>query len=296
MCADRAGRLIVPRGVGAAMSIYRIEDNGAISYREIPIHAAFEIHCAAIHGDYLFAAGVDWLGKTSRIAALRACNISGNQIEWASISLPRQIDGPSKIIDDLLVLNNELIVLDNLLIPKYVAIFDISRMPEIRLKNALSFCNGTWEEASQIVVGDAWAAILSQSINHGWSAQHISLWSYPQWETVGTVHDSLGGLMQVAQAKESILGGQWSRLAALGKWLLIEAADGLAVLDVHDLLRERPCSEERKLLGRGADLTPHAKRSLRLFPERKATLVGLSAWGRAVLMADPPVVLEEVGL
>jgi hypothetical protein len=91
------------------------------------------------------------------------------------IDIPiKTIEGKS--IDDILIRNNLLLLVDNIVFPKYIFKYDISisNNPKIIGVHELEN-NGTYEHIIKGDINDNWIILFSSSVNHGVSFQHISI-------------------------------------------------------------------------------------------------------------------------
>jgi len=116
---------------------------------------------------------VIYLGGDSRgeIFAMIDCN----EMELSTINLPIRVHR-GKSIDDILLINNKMILVDNIVFPKYLFEYDISypskpkHIKTEELKN-----HGTYEHIIKGDINNDWLVLLSSSVGDGGSSNHITI-------------------------------------------------------------------------------------------------------------------------
>lgn len=98
--------------------------------------------------------------------------------QWSPVQVPIEVAGGwGKSIDALLIDGLRLIVIDNLVTPCWLLVYDISEPLQPKLSTVESLKDhGTYEQVSGASVGREWIAILTNTLS-GWSGahQHITL-------------------------------------------------------------------------------------------------------------------------
>jgi len=102
-------------------------------------------------------------------------NLDASDYAIKSLGIPIEM-GYGKAIDDILILGNKLILVDNLIYPKYLFEYDISTPHNpIHIKTVELENNGTYEH---IVCGDInehWMVLLSSTFGMGGASDYISI-------------------------------------------------------------------------------------------------------------------------
>jgi hypothetical protein len=102
-------------------------------------------------------------------------DFGSDKFKIENVDLPIQkIQGKS--IDDILVLKNDLILVDNIIYPKFILYYDISNpnLPIYKKSDKLPN-NGTYEHIIKADISDNWLVLFSSTIGKLGSAQHISI-------------------------------------------------------------------------------------------------------------------------
>lgn len=286
--ADQQGRLAIVVADGKSILIVQEQEDGSITRRDISAPEEHVLQHCVTYNDYLIVAG-----RGPHIAPfIQACDLAAEELAWQPIPLPRWLDRPGKTIDDLTVAGDELIALDNVLIPKFLIRFDLSQIPNVKLNGTEHFCHGTWVHAHQCVVGDGWAAVLSSTAGEGGSGYHIAVWTLPDWTHVGSISQLRRRLLGHERTeREPDLGAPWSGIAAISTLLLIERQDGLGVIDIARMLSHwRLVSSSDPHIKR-VNFSTHATLFMALRRDLRGPLICLPDSGRVILMADEPNIL-----
>jgi 5'(3')-deoxyribonucleotidase len=102
-------------------------------------------------------------------------NLENPENEIENISLPIKVI-PGKSIDDILIRDNQLILVDNMMLPKYLFEYDISDPgnPKYVKTKQLNY-NGPYEHILKGDINKNWMAILSFTFGRGGQARHLSI-------------------------------------------------------------------------------------------------------------------------
>lgn len=102
-------------------------------------------------------------------------NLNPNHPKFNSLKLPIDISY-GKSIDDILILNNKLILVDNIIYPKYLIEYDI-KMPgkPIHTKTKELKNNGTYEHIVKADINKDWMVLLSTTVGRMGSGSHITI-------------------------------------------------------------------------------------------------------------------------
>jgi hypothetical protein len=127
-------------------------------------------HTIALYGDVLYVGGHNERGE---MLWLRH---AANPQQWQTVPLTLIEGGRGKAVDGLHVVGNRLVVVDDLVIPKWNLILDISvpHRPECLRVVEMPY-HTTYEEVIASALGGRWLALLSSGINHGVGSNHLSL-------------------------------------------------------------------------------------------------------------------------
>lgn len=131
-------------------------------------------HCFAqdfvIHDSVMIAGG-----HGNKAEALRAHPI-GKVLPWRSIPLPEGVGKRGKSIDALFVRGNKLIAIDNVLLPKWVLVYELE--PELTnegVEMVRLATHTTYEKTKMAVEGRDFYAVYSTGVNHGIVSHHVAL-------------------------------------------------------------------------------------------------------------------------
>jgi len=83
---------------------------------------------------------------------------------------------PGKSIDDILILDNSLILVDNVVFPKYIFVYDIGVPANpVHLKTIRLPDNGSYEHIIKGDINDNWLILFSSTSGMGGSSQYITI-------------------------------------------------------------------------------------------------------------------------
>ena len=150
------------------VTLYEIQTS-----KEITLSIPYDIKpkTILINGDNLFIGGE--MGKE----ILVQYHIQSEQ--WYQLEIPKEVNQWGKAIDDLVVSGNQLIAIDNVVLPKYILFY--------KLKNAtkkLAFShfkelksNGTWEHISQGRITPNYLGLRSSTSGMGGTSENITIYN-----------------------------------------------------------------------------------------------------------------------
>ena len=121
-------------------------------------------------GEYSFAGSNKKEGEMFSII-----DLENPENEIKNINLPIKVV-PGKSIDDILIRDNQLILVDNMMLPKYLFEYDISDPgnPKYVKTKQLNY-NGPYEHILKGDINKNWMAILSFTFGRGGQARHLSI-------------------------------------------------------------------------------------------------------------------------
>lgn len=152
-----------------ALKMYR--ENGEY----IGFNNQFNFSSIAIKGDVVYLGGTYKKKKNDLGELCSLLDLSQVDFKFKQINLPI-VAVKNKAIDDIVIVGNKLILLDNIVFPKYIFEFDISN-PRVPIHtNTINLPdNGTYEH---IVKGDGnekWLGIKSSTVGSFGCAQHLTI-------------------------------------------------------------------------------------------------------------------------
>lgn len=276
---NSAGWLAVVVQDGQGVQVFRIEAGQIARRLFLPVPSDHQVLCVVVHGSTLFAGGSmtgpeRWAEST--IALLR-CDLATTECALQPVSLPIEALELRKAIDDLAVIGNELVALDDIIVPKFILRFDLADLPDLRYLGRETFAHGTYESAHRLIAGEGWAAVLSSTIGMGGSSRHVALWLMPYWRPVAVLslhHPMFGGASEPRE--------EWPRIVGLGDWLLVESTTrGVGAVNVPELLARWRKTQPLDAKGQ--------RRSMSLDPETDVTW--MESWRGPVTGIDESLVL-----
>jgi len=120
---------------------------------------------------YLGGKAEEYVREAGEIFGL--IDLNNKDFEFKKIKLPIDISY-GKSIDDILILKNKLLLVDNIVFPKYLLEYDISdsgNPKHIATKELAN--NGTYEHIIKGDINENWLVLLSSTVGRGGSSDHI---------------------------------------------------------------------------------------------------------------------------
>jgi hypothetical protein len=145
----------------------------------------------AIKDDVLYLGGFQVKKESKRsLSKVNEGELAGffdlglDEPEWHPLPLPIDMQA-GKSIDDVLVYDDKLVLVDNIMFPKYLFEYDISNpMAPVATKTIDLPNNGTYEHIHRGSINSNWMAILSGGVGRAGSSQYVSVFSLPNYEQV----------------------------------------------------------------------------------------------------------------
>jgi len=138
----------------------------------LPLPSLHVPHAIAFAGQILYVGGQ----ADEKRPFLGLYDLGRASPQWKAIPMPEQ-DWFGKGLDALLIDSVRLIAIDNVLLPSWLLVYDISDSlePELSTIDELN-PHGTWEKVIAATAGHNWIAVLTTTAS-GWSGpkQHIAL-------------------------------------------------------------------------------------------------------------------------
>ena len=152
-----------------ALKMYR--ENGEY----IGFNNQFKFSCIAIKDDVVYLGGAYKKKKNGLGELCSLLDLSEVDFKFKQINLPI-VAVKNKAIDDIVIVGDKLILLDNIVFPKYIFEYDISNPRAPKHINTIDLPdNGTYEH---IVKGDGnekWLGIKSSTVGSFGCAQHLTI-------------------------------------------------------------------------------------------------------------------------
>jgi hypothetical protein len=138
------------------------------------------IKCLLLHGDWLYFGGAydhTWAGQPSPNQEL-LCRLNLNAEAPKLEPVPLPVDfGAGKAIDDLLQEDNELLVVDNIVYPKYLFFYQLpteAQLPQWQRTHQLPFSR-VYEHIKRAAWSAQFIALLSNSTGMGGTGRYVSV-------------------------------------------------------------------------------------------------------------------------
>lgn len=185
-------------------------------------------------GEYHNGLGRDSYNKGEMFSVI---NLEELELKINLIDLPiKIIEGKS--IDDILINGNELILVDNIIYPKYLIKYDISlpNNPEHIVTDLLPY-NGTYEHIIKGDINCDWMIIYSSTVGRGGSSQHITV----SGKTHGhlALHNSFPPSFDEDRLDKEDNSYSYKDIALIKNNLYILRTDGLGFIDLNKNISNR---------------------------------------------------------
>ncbi|HRI65726.1 MAG TPA: hypothetical protein PK156_15870 [Polyangium sp.] len=192
--------------------------------------------------------------------------------KWQQIPLPSQVNWAGKGIDGFAVHGSRLIAIDDVVIPRYLLVVDISNPREPRWIEHRDYpAHSSCERVASVTSNGEIVVMLSHSVNHGATASHIGFMNLVTLEEYAVL--SVQGLSSFRKWADRSY--DFHAIALQGRRLLIAAgADGLALLPVRHVPKEknRPKPARRNVFPQIPRLSVE---TLRFVPVPQGSVVGV---------------------
>jgi hypothetical protein len=183
-----------------------------------------------------------------------------DQATWQPLEIPVELQ-EGKSIDDVLIYDDKLVLVDNIMYPKYLFEYDISDpLAPVSTKTVSLPNNGTYEHIHRGAINRNWLALHSSGVGRSGTGHYLSVLKLPEYEQVLTVsvHYNEGrDLMWGAEEKGFSLKDELEKagkkitiqdFALAGDTLLVACGHhGIASLSLADLLEEQAKMQENTI-------------------------------------------------
>jgi hypothetical protein len=179
---------------------------------------------------------------------------------WNSLPIPDECRSYGKRIDDFLVDGTRLVAVDDIVLPKYLLVYDVAdpRRPGLRQVKEIPW-HTTYEHVRRAERGTRWFALLSEGVNHGRCSAFVAVFRLDTLEEAWVVSTTRKGSFgrRTAQTRD------WRDVSWSGDVLLVAAgADGLGVADFSAIAPDALPTEPQRS---GSHETARARQQYREF-------------------------------
>lgn len=196
-----------------------------------PIPEKFFVRVIAFFGQILYIGG----DTADRFPFLALCDLGAQSPQWKSIEVPYEALSRHKSVDGLLVDESRLIILDNVVVPNWLLVYDISNplQPSISSIERL-VTHGTWERIEGACVGSKWIAVNSITGSRGGPGQYIAILDKHTFQEQAVMSTQP---IPTKSSQQRWPGPcDWFEMAFLNDTLYVAAGeDGLGVLDLSTM-------------------------------------------------------------
>jgi hypothetical protein len=143
-----------------------------VSWNDVVFACGYKVDEAPVTSTTRVEAGLHECGGERR-PVLLACNLGNREPEWHSL-YPSQMSD-RKEFDALIVHQDRLIAVDNIILPKYLVIFNLQseEIGNPRFETLAS--HGTYEEIISVANNECYLIILSSTVGDRGSSRYISI-------------------------------------------------------------------------------------------------------------------------
>jgi len=221
------------RRIGKKSFIYlvRITEKDHIVIEEnIDIPYGYFIKALAIKNNTLLAGGFNRNSSKYEIACL--VDLTCPERKFHPIEIPSEYRMKGKAIDEILIYENRMILVDNVVFPKFLFEYDITIEQEPLLKKVIKLPNnGTYEHIISGQINENWIALSSSSIGQNGQAFHINILDAHDYSSYGTI----SSLVPLFNQRKT---GHWfSDYALSGNYLLLACGNkDLGICKIKNVL------------------------------------------------------------
>ncbi len=173
----------------------KIEQDGTlIRMPDIQLPSFILNQTLAIKDDVLYLGGFEVVhqskksfSKVNKGEMAGFFDLTRDEPVWHSLPLPIDMQ-EGKSIDDVLVYDDKLVLVDNIMYPKYLFEYDITNpLSPVATKTIDLPNNGTYEHIHRGSINSNWMALLSGGVGRAGSSEYVSVFSLPNYEQVFTI-------------------------------------------------------------------------------------------------------------
>lgn len=168
--------------------LYRafVEYDGTVNrFPDVPLPRLVLNQTLAIKGEVVYLGGHERRAKDDDSIKGELAGYMDLRLEnpdWNPLPLPVEMQ-EGKSIDDVLVYGDKLVLVDNIMYPKYLFEYDVSNpLKPVATKTIDLPNNGTYEHIHRGSINANWLALLSGSMGRGGRYEYVSAFSLPSYE------------------------------------------------------------------------------------------------------------------
>lgn len=164
---DQKERVAILDTAKNSIMLYEIQTS-----KEIQLSIPYEIKpkCILLNNDNLFIGGE--MGKEMLVQYHIQSGI------WYNLEIPKDVSLWGKAVDDLVINDSLLIAIDNIIIPKYVLFYSLNSTDKLAFSHSKKLkSNSSYESISQGRITSKYLGLISETMNHGTVAEHITIYA-----------------------------------------------------------------------------------------------------------------------
>jgi len=119
-------------------------------------------------------------------------DLSGKEKQLQSIIIPEEYEMAGKAIDDIMILEDRMILVDDLIYPKFLFEYDISKETDPKLDRIIELSdNGTYEHIKSGKISKNRIALYSSTIGMAGSGRHLNILNSKTFTDYGTLSSGI---------------------------------------------------------------------------------------------------------
>ncbi len=155
---------------GKAINIHKIEKENKLKlYRKIDLPTDYTVKTTALYKGILFVTGN--LGEN----IFGFYDTRSERPQFVPLRVPAEVK--QKMFDDLIVDGNTLLAVDNVVWPKWLVLFDISRPKDPKTLKVVELMEGVNEHIEKGVVGNNYLVLFAENSTKGGRRQALQIYS-----------------------------------------------------------------------------------------------------------------------
>ena len=163
-----------------------LPDEQIIKVPNIHIPEGYIVKTVNMKNDVLYVGGYNHNSSFYEVAHL--IRLEDKAREWIPIEIPSKYKMHGKPIDDILIFKNKMILVDNMIFPKYLFDYDIRKEDKPELIKIIRLPNhGTYEHIRSGQMDENWIALFSSTFGINGHAFHINVLNADDYSDCGTV-------------------------------------------------------------------------------------------------------------
>jgi hypothetical protein len=192
--------------------------------------SAFRFHALALKDGVLFAGG------QCEMEVVGAIDLQATVPAWRRLDLPAELRHPGKSVDSFVLDGDRLLALDDILLPKWWFVYDVSdaRRPAFMAAPPLAV-HSTYETYHHATLAHRHVVTVSTSINHGLTRVHLAFFNRADLAHLGAV-TAVGGRVATRGRRAPDGARDFVHVDALDERVVLSAdREGCAMFDLRAL-------------------------------------------------------------